>query len=457
VRARSVRSRGLALWLALFAAYAATLGLDATRGERFSPREAHILLTTESIVSGGDIDLRDEYARRAWREFGGPALQPTASVVGGRLVESHGVGLPLLLAPAYALGGATAAELWVAALLALAFVLAAALARRLVPDPWATAGTLVGGLSPPALAAATTISPEGPGALALAGAVTAALALRERPRFWVAVAGAVAVGATPWLALPLAAAGAVCAVVLARWLLRRAGGLTALVALEVVLFSAVAYVTLYERLFGALGPYAPSLAPDGPTGAGSVAEVLGRAPRLVGLWLDRDVGVLRWAPFAALAFYALWLLWRSRRDRLRVAVADQVDVEVTAALLAAVCAAQVAVAAFLAPALHGAWGPGRLLVPVLPLIAALAAWGLRFAPRAGAALAAATLVASAWVLLGLRLGDGGLAPLAGDVPWGGLQDVLPRFGGPGGLDAGAAALIAAVVVALVALVARERG
>jgi hypothetical protein len=64
---------------------------------------------------------------------------------------------------------------------------------------------------------------------------------------------------------------------------------------------------------------------------------------------------------------------------------------------------------------------------VLPAAAALAAWGLRFAPRVGLVLIALTLAASIWLLAGLRLGDGGLAPVRGDVPWGGAERVLPRF------------------------------
>ena len=50
-----------------------------------------------------------------------------------------------------------------------------------------------------------------------------------------------------------------------------------------------------------------------PTGADSVAAHLERVPRLAALWIDRDVGLLRWAPFAALCFVAIWLLVRSRR------------------------------------------------------------------------------------------------------------------------------------------------
>ncbi|HEY3189604.1 MAG TPA: hypothetical protein VGJ70_19100, partial [Solirubrobacteraceae bacterium] len=108
--------RAVALWVVLFGAYAATLGVDATPGERFAPREAHVLLSAESIVSDGFVDLRDEYRARAWRSFSHRPLRPTAAPVDGRLVEPQGLGFPLLVAPAYALGGPVLVELWLAAL-----------------------------------------------------------------------------------------------------------------------------------------------------------------------------------------------------------------------------------------------------------------------------------------------------------------------------------------------------
>ena len=49
-----------------------------------------------------------------------------------------------------------------AAVAALAFVLAAALARRVVPDPWATWAAVLAALSPPALAQATAVAPRCP-------------------------------------------------------------------------------------------------------------------------------------------------------------------------------------------------------------------------------------------------------------------------------------------------------
>jgi hypothetical protein len=445
--------RALAIWLLLFAVYCAALGLDAAVSQRWSAREGHELMTAESIASDGDVDLRDEYATHAWTRFGGSPLTPTASPVDGRLVEPQGIGFPLLIAPAYALGGTTLVQLWLAALTALGFVFAAAIARRVVPEPWATRTAVVAGLSPPVVAAATRISPETAAGTFLAAAVLAAVLVREqpRPRFTLACAGAIAV--LPWLAVSLVPVAAGCAAALARWLRRRRRGFAAFTAMEVVLFSGVLYVTLTDRLFGGLTPYAPSLAPGGALGAGDVGEVLARWPRLLGWWIDRDAGMVRWAPFAALGFVALWLLWRSRRDRLAVALPDQVHVEVVAGFLAALCATQLIVASFLAPHMHGDWAPARLLLPVVPLGAALAGWGLRHAPRTGAVLAALTLGATAWMLIGLRLGEGGLQPVSGPVPWGGLQKALPLFDTT--MGRGEAIVLAVCGVVLAAVAARE--
>ena len=123
-----------------------------------------------------------------------------------------------------------------------------------------------------------------------------------------------------------------------------------------MIFSLVLYVTVDDRLYG--GPFPAALLSDpGATGASGVGAHLARAPRLLGLWIDRDVGLLRWAPFAALAFVAIWLLLRSRRERLAIALSDQVDVEVTAAFYVAICGATVAFATFLAPTIAGAGVP----------------------------------------------------------------------------------------------------
>jgi hypothetical protein len=120
----------------------------------------------------------------------------------------------------------------------------------------------------------------------------------------------------------------------------------------------------------------------------------------------------------ALALVAVWLLVRSRRERLARVLGEQADVEVTAGFLVAVCAAAVAVAAFLSPTIAGPWFGGRQLVVVLPLLGALASWGLRRFPRLGLALTALTLIGTFWVLVAVRLdGDAGVAPPRGALPW----------------------------------------
>jgi hypothetical protein len=388
--------RALPLWLALVAVYAVTLAVPGENGGRtLSAPEAHRLLTAESLVSDGDVDLRDEYATRAWRGWYDGELRPAAAPTDGRLVEPVGVGFSLLIAPAYWVAGADGVRVFLLLLAALGFCLAAALARALVPEPWATRAALVVGLSPPALGAATAVAPAAVGATCLAGAALLALRVRIEPRRSWAFWGAALVAALPWLATELVAPAAVVAVALARWLRRRQRGLAGFIALEVALTSAVVYITVSDRLFGGLTPH--DVAREGATGASGLAEHLERAPRLATAWVDVHQGVLVWAPFALLAFVALWRVWRSRCERLSVAVFDQIDVEVTAVFLALIAGAVALTATFAAPSLDGggrAWGHARHMVPALPALAALSAWGWRFAPRTGAALAAVTLALS---------------------------------------------------------------
>ena len=90
VRRRGARRSSLIVFAILFAVYVAGIGLHGTRTSDLRVSEAHVLLTTESIVSGGDFELTDEYRRRAWKPFYRGALTPTALAVNGRLLEPQG-------------------------------------------------------------------------------------------------------------------------------------------------------------------------------------------------------------------------------------------------------------------------------------------------------------------------------------------------------------------------------
>ncbi len=340
----------------LFAAYAITLGIDG--GD-----DARVLAAAEELLGG------DGLSRGA-----------------------QGVGFPLLLAPAVAVGGVLP-ELAVAAVAALGYVLAAALARRVVPEPWAGWAALLAGLSVPALGYATAVAPAAVAGTVLAGAVLCTLAVRERPLQRWAFGGAALLALLPWLDPWLLVPALPVAVLLARWTARRGRRLVALGTAEIQLASLVFYVSLNERLYGGLTPLA---AVDGPaTGASGAGEHAERVDVVVAtLLVDADAGLLRWAPLFALAAGGAWLLWHSRRTRLARAVPERRDAEHAAFICLAVCGAQLLVAVFAFPRATTA-----ALVPALPCAVPLVAWALQRWPRVGAALGALTLALSAWAAL----------------------------------------------------------
>ena len=203
-----------------------------------------------------------------------------------------------------------------------------------------------------------------------------------------------------------------------RWPRRRQRGLAGLVGVEVALFSAVLFVSINDRLYGGVTAYAVLSEGGSPTGAHGLTAHSRRWPRLVWLWVGAPQGLLLWAPACAIALVAVWLLARSRRERLARVLGEQADVEVTAGFLLACAPPPRSWPSSSPPTIAGPWFGGRQLVIVLPLLGALASWGLRHFPRAGAVLIALTLLTTVWVLAAVRLdADAGLAPPRGALPW----------------------------------------
>jgi hypothetical protein len=402
--------QGAVLWLVLFTAYAAAIAID----HRTTAVESRRLLVAESIVTDSDLDVADDAAARR-------VPLPPRSPKGGRL-EPAATGFALAIAPALKVGGETGVRLFLAAIAALGGCLAVALARRVVPDPWATGAALAVGLSPPMLVAAGAVAPQAIGATVLAGAALLALRVRDAPRATPALWCALLLSMTPWLSLSLVPGAVVIAGALARWLRRRRRGVIGFIAVEVVLVSVIVYVTLHERLYGELSPYGPQ-----PTGVSGLGDHLERWPSLAALLVDRDIGLLRWAPMLVLVLVAAGLLVRSRRARLARVISSQIDVEVATAFLLLIVGATWVAIAFLAPGLDSGSGPAAALVCVLPVAAALCAIALRRAPRIGGALAALSVVAGMWVLIGAAVDGTRLRPPDGPVPWGGAERILPRF------------------------------
>src|SRR4051794_26021631 len=280
------------LWILLVAVYAATLGIPAERGSNYAGNELHHLLAAESLVSDRDVDLADEYRNRAYASWYPHELKTDGRIVDGRLVEPHGVGFALVIAPAYALGGARAVQAEMLALLALAFVLAAVLARRMVPEPWASFGAGLTGLSPPALAASTTITPGVCAAVLLAGGPRCARAVREYPRRRYAAGGALMLAILPWLGWTYVAPGVVVAWALVTWTLRERRRFAALLAGEALAASLVFYATVNDRFYGGITPPAPGTAslPELPL------RYFERIPRPAPPWVDPRARPPRRAP-----------------------------------------------------------------------------------------------------------------------------------------------------------------
>jgi hypothetical protein len=444
--------RTLALWLFLFGVYAATIGLDAFGDSDYGGDEPHHLLAAESLVEDGDVDVKDQYAERAYADFYPYELDRHGRETERRLNEPHGIGFPLLVLPAYAVGGAHGVELFLAAVAALALALAYRLALRVVPDPWAIGAALAVGLSPPFLAYGTAVYAELSAGAALAGAALLAVHLDARPGRGAAFGCFALLGTLPWLGTKFVLPGLVIGVVAGRALWRARRRTLAVGAIELSLFSVALFVGTGEALYGGPTPYSADVPGETATGASFPGGYLERGYRLVALFLDREYGMLRWAPVFALALAGLWWLWRSLRDRLARAVPGVREIELTAGLCAAALGAQLIVAAFLAPTMFGFWFPPRHLLASLALAVPLVAWGLRHAPRLGIALSVLTLAASAWLYVDVRWLGGSFVTERPDAPFGPLEDAFPLFGPDGGW---AYWLAGAIGLAVAVLVARE--
>ena len=145
------------------------------------------------------------------------------------------------------------------------------------------------------------------------------------------------------------------------------------------------------------------------------------------LFIDRNYGLLRWAPVFALAFAGLWWLWRSTATTSRARWPTSARSSSPAGSAPSLLGAQLLVAAFLAPTMFGFWFPPRHLLAALPLAVPLVALGLRHAPKTGSRSSALTLVGGAWVYADARFFGGALVADRPDAPFGPLTALCPVF------------------------------
>lgn len=255
--------------------------------------EPHYLIMAQSLWKEHDLDLQDNYAREDWREYRSGATEPhyAAPRKDGRPFPGHAPGLPLILAPVYALGGRLACVWLLGIMVAATGALALWIARRegLSGTGAALAGLLAAG--PPLAAFSLHVYAEAPLALALLAAY--ALLRFDRSAKGAALAAALAC-ALPMLHPRMAAASL--GLALAALLLRERRTLLVFAATSAL--GALAYGLFWMSVFGS---------PTGLGVYGGVPEDLGLAPvqAAIGLLVDRAYGLLPVAPaFLALALMA---------------------------------------------------------------------------------------------------------------------------------------------------------
>ena len=389
-------------------------GTRATTNARTTADEPHYLMTALSLASDLDLDVADERARGAYRDFHEVGL-PTQEAIqrDGSRVSPHNPLLPALLAvPVAGLG-------WLGAKLALAAVAGAlagltlfvAEARLGVPRRLAVPIVLAAGGSAPLAVYATQVYPE----IVAALAVVTALAIVTTPaaRRSHAVALVAAVSVLPWLSVKYApVAAALGLVALIRWPARR------VVLATAAGVSGIVFAVAHLRWYGGLTPYAVGHHfADGQLDVMGEPAYGGRAARVVGLFVDRDFGIAIWQPMWLLAVpaFATWV----RRDRQRALV---LGVPALAGWLNA---------SFVALTMHGWWFPGRQVVVVLPcLVLAIAsfarhvsipAWVWWFAAGLGGSI-------SAWLAVQVYVTDTRLITTFADLThpwWVVVRSVLP--------------------------------
>lgn len=339
MRVRALARRTLPELTALV--WIATAALAGAAAARLTPGplfpggdEPHYLVIAQSLWRDRDLKIENNHARGDYLEYYPLELAPHYQTRGvdGEIYSIHPIGMPLVVAPVYALGGY---PLVVALFVAVAAASAAWLWRVTVLAVGSAGAATFGWsallASAPFLLNTFTIYPEVLAGLAVVAAfATTALAPPGAPGRWLTAGAAVA--ALPWLSAkyaPLSAALA--AVVLGRiWrppdpppgserpaATTRDRAIASAWVVAPYAASLAGWFAFFHAIWGSPWPQA-SYAEAGQTSLAWLPAGLG------GLFFDQEYGVLPVAPVLALGLIGLgtmaWHGGRRRRLALEIAV-----------------------------------------------------------------------------------------------------------------------------------------
>ena len=325
--------------LILFATYLA-LGFSVARSVGLSGDEPHYLLMTYSLLHDGDLTVENNYADEDYRAFYRGRIGPHLGH--GSRYSVHGIALPVLLLPGFALAGLAGVLVTEALLGALSGALVFVSMLRLTGDRGASlAASGAFGLTVPALFLSVAAYPELPAALVVS-AMFARL-LDERPlSAGLALGCGTLSGVLPLLHVKFIPLSLILLVAATQRF--RARGK------ELVAGAGAGWALVLGYTVVSTGSWNPT------AGYGRSRVFLEAIPNgLAGLLFDQEFGLLAAAPVYLLGFAGLYpLLRRNRR--------------------AGLYAVAVLVAVALPGAAHPLWSggtspPARFLFPALPLLA----------------------------------------------------------------------------------------
>ena len=358
----------------VFFIFLVTWGLTTHGKYSVTGDEPHYLMVAQSLRADGDLDVANNYEHGEGALFGASGAQPEQHArrsATGRFLPVHDVGVPVLLVPVYAAAIAVARlpddsllrrmrmnrGLFAYALVSLAILCLSTAAARVTISTLERAGSTtaaacaivtVAWLSPPVLSNSFLVFPE-PFALFITACVMARSVANDPDWQWRDSAAIFMLGALPWLHRKFAFYAIA---LLAVMLIRRAASLRRL---------SLAARTRLALLF-ALPPLVLGLWTLREWGNIGGPLTLERLPfslsafahGIVGMIVDRENGLIWWAPIYALLPAAWWL---RRRD----------------ATLWLVPIAALAIPAAAHDQWWGGFSPaGRFLVPLAPIACLIA-------------------------------------------------------------------------------------
>lgn len=403
-RFRRLNSRLAAI--AIFGVSLAVYGITWSQVSRtgFFPGgdEPHYLVMTQSLLRDGDLKIENNHERGDYAEYYPSELRADyrTRAANGEIYSIHPVGLPILVTPAYAVGGyravvwflmivaaTTAAMLWLWTLTLTGSTSAATFA-------WGAVA-----LSAPYVFNSFTVYPEIPAALCVMIAASSALARRAHEHedashalvpVW---AAAVAAAFLPWLSTKYAGMAIVLAAILA-WKHRRSADVA--VVLGTMTLSLAGWLAFFYFIWGVPLPSAPY----GPSTQMSPRTFLSGFP---GVFFDQEYGVVSYAPVLGLGLVGLAYMWRDQRWR-RMALE-----------LSGIALALLVLVSSFALWWGGSAMPGRPIISILALFGIPIAWYYKDGIDNRSRLAilqflllvsVAVTVAMTWSVGGLLLGQG---------------------------------------------------